>query len=250
MRTAIIGLVGVAVVGMALLAVFPVAGASDATTAGPPFLSSITAGFNSFNIPSGDTIWFSAVMTLTGTAPTSNLTVQFVDQKLTFSEPGGTTFVVSAPKSEVQFSTTATTATTVWSSVNSEWITTVPVNYHNGNVFLSGYSYYVGAAGIPGSTHVNWSGRFTTPECLFQLNWQWGAAVYTQFAGTQKAPNYGSVGVKPVDDNELSEYKNSDHAGTPENFKAYLAQGGTGGGGSNWTGSYSATASVTKPHCF
>jgi len=38
-------------------------------------------------------------------------------------------------------------------------------------------------------------------------------------------------------------YKNSDHAGTPENFKTFVVGGATGGGGSNFTGSYSATGS-------
>jgi hypothetical protein len=46
-----------------------------------------------------------------------------------------------------------------------------------------------------------------------------------------------------VDDNQASIYKNSDHAGTPENFKASVTGGATGGGGSNFTGSYSATGS-------
>ena len=34
-------------------------------------------------------------------------------------------------------------------------------------------------------------------------------------------------------------------AGTPEKVKTSVIQGGTGGGGSNYTGSYSATKSVT-----
>jgi hypothetical protein len=245
-----LGIAGIVAVAVLVLAVVPASASSAPATTGPPFTSSISGSFNSFNIPSGDTVWFSAVMTLTGPAPASDLTIKFVGQKLTFNEPGGASFVVSVPKAEVDFSTTATAATTVWSTSSSEWITTVPVNYHNGNVFLAGFAYHVGPSGIPGGTHVTWSGRFVTPECLFQLNWQWGAAVYTQFAGTQSHQNYGSVGVKPVDDNQLSPYKNSDHAGTPESYTAYLAQGGTGGGGSNYTGSYSATASVTKPRCF
>ena len=62
--------------------------------------------------------------------------------------------------------------------------------------------------------------------------------VYTTFDTT-----YNELGVKPVDDNQASQYKNSDHAGTPENFKAYVIGGATGGGGSNFTGSYSGTGS-------
>lgn len=67
---------------------------------------------------------------------------------------------------------------------------------------------------------------------------QWGASVYTSFD-----TDYNALGVKPVDDNKASEYKNSDHAGTPENFKPFVTGGATGGGGSNYTGSYSATGS-------
>jgi hypothetical protein len=70
------------------------------------------------------------------------------------------------------------------------------------------------------------------------VNWQWGAAAYTSFSMA-----YNSLGVKPVDDNKASQYKNSDHAGTPENFKTFVVGGARGGGGSNFTGSYSGTGS-------
>jgi hypothetical protein len=53
------------------------------------------------------------------------------------------------------------------------------------------------------------------------------------------------VGAKPVDGNTLSIYANSDHAGTPEGFKAFVTGGARGGGGSNWTGSYSSTSTAT-----
>ena len=51
--------------------------------------------------------------------------------------------------------------------------------------------------------------------------------------------------VKPVDSNSASQYHNSDHAGTPENFKSFVTGGARGGGGSNFTGSYSATGHVS-----
>src|SRR5205823_2588683 len=70
--------------------------------------------------------------------------------------------------------------------------------------------------------------------------WKWAAAVYSQLSS-----NWNTLGVKPVDDNSASAYQNSDHAGTPENYKAYVTGGATGGGGSNWTGGYSGTASAT-----
>jgi hypothetical protein len=50
--------------------------------------------------------------------------------------------------------------------------------------------------------------------------------------------------VKPVDDTKASaSYQNFDHAGTPESFKPYVIGGAMGGGGSNYTGSYSGTGS-------
>jgi hypothetical protein len=52
------------------------------------------------------------------------------------------------------------------------------------------------------------------------------------------------VGVKPLDANTGTAYANSDHAGTPENFRTFVTGGTRGGGGSNFTGSYSATAHV------
>ena len=214
--------------------------------------ASITAGFNAFTIPSGDVIWFASVIQLTGGTPNASdtdaqgLHIHFVHQTLNFSESGGVTFTKYLPDGIVAFSKTATSASTVFDSANDTWYTTVPITY-TGDVFISGYAYYVGSGGVPGSTHVTWSGQFLSSECAFTFNWKFAAAVYTQFAGTQLAPNYSGVGVKPVDDNKLSTYQNSDHAGTPENFKSDLAQGAMGGGGSNYTGSYSGTVGVKKP---
>lgn len=231
------------------------AGALGTTAVGPngTFSSSITAGFNAFKIPSGDVIWFAAVLQLTGPKPNSTdldaqgLHIHFVHQTLNFSESGGVTFSKYLPDAIVEFDKTATSATTTFGTINNTWVTVVPLNY-TGDVFLSGYSYYVGSSGISGGTHVTWSGEFLSSECAFQFNWKFAAAVYTQFAGSQAAPHYSGVGVKPVDDNKLSAYKNSDHAGTPEKFTAYLAQGAMGGGGSNYTGSYSGTVAVSKPY--
>lgn len=268
MRHLWVGLAGVAIVAMFLASGWPIGGAS-AVSPDPRSLvsSSITAGFNSFNIPSGDTIWFTAVAQLVGFTPTGNLHIEMFNQTLTFAEPSGTTFVRHLPTSKLTFSPTATVASTSWVQTPASsgsgipgWFTTVPVK-SSGNAFLAGYAYYVGSGGIPGGTKITWSATFAgsaTPLCYFKINWQWGAAVYTQFAGSGArsnnypftTANYANVGVKPTDDNKASSYQNSDHAGTPENYTSYLAQGGTGGGGSNYTGSYSATASVTKPECF
>jgi hypothetical protein len=51
--------------------------------------------------------------------------------------------------------------------------------------------------------------------------------------------------VKPVSDNTLNPYPNSDEAGTPENFKAGLERGARGNGGTNYTGTYVNSGSIT-----
>lgn len=206
--------------------------------------ASSTSNFNSQSIAAGDAIWFSAVLQWVGNSPTRDLNVHFGNQTLTFAEPGGATFARAVFSSEVDFSAAATTATTVWNPTSFQWVTTVPLDY-KGDVFLSGYALHVPSGGLPGSMKVTWSGTLTSSEKCVDFNWKWGAAVYTKFPATNLHPKLNAqIGVKPVDDTKLSTYQTSDHAGTPENYTAYLTQGGTGGGGSNFTGSYSGTSSM------
>jgi hypothetical protein len=87
--------------------------------------------------------------------------------------------------------------------------------------------------------NITWSGDFHTDTAGISVSWQWAAAVYTEFTS-----DMSGIQVKTVDDNHADVYQNSDHAGTPENFKDFVIGGARGGGGSNWTGSYSGTASV------
>jgi hypothetical protein len=118
-------------------------------------------------------------------------------------------------------------------------VTTVPLTFDK-NVFLAGLSFPVPVGGLPGGiSPVTWSGNFASDRAGVSLSWKWAAAVYTSFS-----TDYALLGVKPVDGNQANPYPNSDHAGTPENFKSFVTGGARGGGGSNYTGSYSGTASV------
>ncbi len=124
------------------------------------------------------------------------------------------------------------------------WNTTTGAN-GSGNTFLSGLAFLVPAGGIKGGSVQNivWSGEFTTDTKGATAQWQWAAAVYSGSMSTL-LPN--GLGVKPCDSNQSLNYNNSDHAGVPEAAKSYGPLGGArGGGGSNWTGSYSSTGNVT-----
>jgi hypothetical protein len=96
---------------------------------------------------------------------------------------------------------------------------------------------------LPGNISPTWSGTFQADTPGLTVNWQWGAAVYTQLDS-----NYNALGVKPIDGNQLSAYQNMDRAGTPESFKAQVTAGARGSGGTNYTGTPSSTAQVTPDY--
>jgi hypothetical protein len=202
----------------------------------PSGFSSITSNFNGNAIPAGDTVWFSSVFKVSGLGSAAvNLLV--TNQTISFTA-NGTPYSVAVPNAHITFSPSATSATTTFDAVNNVWDTTLPMSF-SGNAFLGGVALPL-ANKLPGGINpVTWSGTFSSDTAGVKVNWQWAAAVYTQF-GT----DYNALDVKPVDDNHLSLYQNSDHAGTPEAFRAFVTGGARGGGGSNFTGSYSATASI------
>jgi hypothetical protein len=196
----------------------------------------ITGNFNGTAIPAGDTVWFNSVVKVNGLG-SAPATIHLINSEIDFTA-NGTAYHVSVPNAALTFSPTATTAATSFDPTTNTWDTTVPSKL-GGNFFLSGVSLPV-PNGLPGGiSPVTWKGSFVSDTAGLNVNWQFGAAVYTSFSS-----DYNALNVKPVDDDHVSVYKNSDHAGTPEAFKPFVIGGAYGGGGSNWTGSYSATVSV------
>src|SRR5262249_55626091 len=150
-----------------------------------------------------------------------------------------TLFVLAVPNATITISPTVSLATTTFDTTTNTWVTVVPPGLP-GNTFLTGLVFPV-TSNLPGGINpVTWSGQFSSATSGLTVQWQWSAAVYTSFS-----PDNNALGVKPIDANTGSIYLNSDHAGTPENFKPFVIGGARGGGGSNFTGSYSATASET-----
>ena len=128
----------------------------------------------------------------------------------------------------------ATTATTVFNTVNGEWQTTVPFSGIEASAFLSGLTFPVPATGLPGNVrNVTWTGTFSSDTPGVVVNWQWGAAAYAQFS-----TSYGTLGIQPVN-------SSGEPAGSPLNFQSFLLAGGTGNGGSNYTGSPASLGVLT-----
>jgi hypothetical protein len=201
--------------------------------------SAISSNFNGTAIPAGDWIWFTSVLKVHGLG-SDPVTIGFMGS-IQFSLDG-TLYIVPVPSALVTFSPFVTLATTVFS--NGQWVTTVPLSGLAGNVFLDGSALQAPKpAGFPGGIKgVTWQGMFCSLTPGLSVQWQWAAAVYNNAIF---GADYNQLGVKPVDDNKASVYQNSDHAGTPENFRPDVVGGSTGGGGSNFTGSYSGTAATT-----
>jgi len=205
--------------------------------------SAITSNFNGTAVAAGDFVWFNGVTKVSGLSA-SPVTVFVTHATITFTA-NGKTYSLTVPDSEITFSTSTTVATTDFEVLSPEigsplgWDTDLPFSGLAGNDFLAAVKFKVPAGGLPGGIqNVIWQATFSSNTPGLTLNWQWGAAVYTNFG-----VDYNSLGVKPVDDNNASQYKNSDHAGTPENFKSFVIGGARGGGGSNFTGSNSGTGS-------
>jgi hypothetical protein len=206
-----------------------------------PSVSSIASNFNGTAIHAGATIWFNSVFKVSGLGA-KPVTLNVINAAIDFTV-GATSYHLSVPNTTITFSPSTTSATTTFNTATHNWVTNLPSSGLAGNDFLSGLAYTVPSGGLPGGIKpVTWSADFSTDTAGVSMQWQWAAAVYNSFSS-----DYNALGVKPVDDNHASQYQNSDHAGTPENYTipGILPGGATGGGGSNWSGSYSGTRQVT-----
>ena len=202
----------------------------------------ISSNFNGTPIAAGNTIWFNGVFALPSFDPstlTTPLTISFTGVTITL--PGSPP--ITAPNASVIWMPGTGSATTTFSPTPAPgtWTTTVFAGtYSAGNVFLDAVALPVPAGGLPGGTApVGWQGTFSsTATPPLQVNWQWGAAVYTQLS-----TNYNTLNVEPVDSNlQQSIYL---HAGAPQAYRAYVIAGATGNGGANYTGYYGGTGNCT-----
>jgi hypothetical protein len=113
--------------------------------------------------------------------------------------------------------------------VNGEWQTVAPLP-GSGNTFLSAVSIVVPSGVNYANAQVVWCGDITAPG---EVDVQISAAVYTSCSEKTASP-------------EACETHTKYHAGVPTGCLNNLVAGGTGGGGSNYSGSLSATYPVCK----
>ena len=203
---------------------------------------SIPCNFNGTAICSGDYIWFNCNVNVQNLCTTQPTTVCFTGQTISFN-CGNKSYNLPCPNGTITFSPSTTCASTAFNSGTDTWVTCVPCSGLSGNDFVCALPFLVPTGGLSGGIkNVTWSGT-CSENANNPINWQWAAACYTTLTS-----DCTKIDVKPCDSNSASQYKNSDHCGTPENYTCYVTGGACGGGGSNCTGSYSSTCCI-KPTC-
>lgn len=200
----------------------------------PPIDSAISGApvsWNGFKAPSGSVVWINAHLDAKNVPTNTITTVDFT----------GVTLVVNAttyalPNGQVVFNPATLTPTTVVNADGS-WTTTVNPSFNN-DIFFVGGAIPVDANlenGGNGNTGSTLSFTTNSSDSTLSFQWQWGAAVYTSWPGNAAA------NIEPVHAQQ--------QAGAPLNtaVEADLIQGPRGGGGSNFTGSWSGTGNGVCP---
>jgi hypothetical protein len=213
--------------------------------------STNASNFNGTPINGGSYIWFNANFKASG-IPTTGATISLTSSTISFT--ADQPYTVAVPNALIVFDPNAVCASTTFDTSTNTWKTTVPLSGTD-SIFLSGVAFPVPSSFADARGLVNgpvvWQGTFgASPGGGIKISWQWGAAVYTNFSS-----DYNLLAVKPAHASTCS-YSNGDQPNTPEGvnpftgspFKDSVIGGARGGGGSNWTGSWSGTVSVT-PAC-
>jgi hypothetical protein len=208
--------------------------------------SSNGSNFNGTPIQSGNWIWFNSNFTATG-VPSNGTQLFITNQTITFNA-GGKNYTLPVPNATITFSASATCTSTTFDVGSNTWVTTVPIQGDD-EIWMSGLAFHVPSPFGQVTGNVVWSGNFSTTTPGVGGNWKWGAAVYSQFTN-----NYNELMVKAAHQTACN-INNGDHAGTPEGtntqgvpWQKWVIGGARGGGGSNFTGSWSGTIGF-KPIC-
>ncbi len=186
--------------------------------------------WNKFNIPSGTSpvVWVHMHIGGLKGIPTNGVnTIQFTGVTLYLN---GTSYAL--PDGTLVFdSSGSSTPTTTFSG--GKWTTTINPKNLSDEIFFDGAAIPV-TASIAAGAKADLTYNTVASVQGISFNWQWSAAVYTFWP-----TDWNQALILPFHGNGL-------HAGTPQNttVQKSLIQGPRGGGGSNYTGSWSATGSA------
>src|SRR5207253_1326923 len=137
---------------------------------------------------------------------------------------------VAVPDGVIVLTVGGNSASATFDPNDNDWDVSAPAG-GVGDVFMTGAALPV-TGNLPGGIkNITWTENFWSDTPNVTVNWKWAASVYKNFSTDNNA-----LGVKPTDAKLV--YNNGDQSDTPEAYKSFLAAGGTGGGGSNYTGNF------------
>ena len=225
-------------------------------------MSTSKANFTAKPMAAGRTLWFASELTLAkGPRDGNNIfkdmsshpvRVLVTNGVITFTA-NGVNYSIPVPDAMITFSPLVTQATTTFDAASNRWLTTVPTVHStskrrqfdlDGRIFASAVAMPVPVGGLPGGIqNVTWSAAYTTDTPGLQLQWKWGAAVYSSFSA-----DYNALKVKPADAVRApwALMINDDRAGTPEAFKQFFLPngGGTADDADDFTGDQTPNVGV------
>jgi hypothetical protein len=212
--------------------------------------AAIASNFNGTPIEGGNYIWFNANLSA-ASIPRTGATVYFSNSTIQFT--ADQPYNLSVPNAQITFDPTVNCATTSFDPSTNTFSSTVPVSGSD-EIFLTGLAFPVpdSFANVNGKITgpVVWQGTLGANATNLSVSWKWGAAVYTTFTS-----DYNALEILPTHGNSCA-FGGGDHAGTPEglapsgiSYKRFVIGGARGGGGSNWTGSWSGTQTVPISNC-
>ena len=198
----------------------------------------------------GEIVWFNSHLTkLMGTVPTSNFQIFITGGQITF---GPTT--LSVPDGVITFSSTASCAKTTFNTTLNRWETTIPLSSASkaDEIFAAGIAYEIPSGFPQNVNNVTWSADISASAPGIVATWQYGASnwltqnngsTFPALSESPFTPDYNGMMVMAAHNATTCYGQGGDHAGAPEfsGRQDVLTGGGSGGGGSNWTGSFSST---------
>ncbi|MGH7619192.1 MAG: hypothetical protein ACREPM_18380 [Gemmatimonadaceae bacterium] len=199
-----------------------------------PSVTISNTSWNKFSIPNGKSpvVWVHAHIGKPAGVPTNSISsVLFTGGSLSLD---GTSY--SLPDGLLTFDPSApTNPSTSFNSGANRWETIVNPTQLSDEIFFTGAAIPV-TPDVADGAKATWSFSVQSGVPNLSFSWQWSGAVYTYWPS-----NWNDALIQP--------YHSNNHAGTPLNVTVQksLIQGPRGGGGSNFTGSWSATGTGSCP---
>ena len=198
----------------------------------------------------GEIAWFNSHLTaLKGTIPTSDFQIFITGGQITFGPS-----TLSVPDAVITFSSTANCSSTTFNTTLNRWETTIPLSSASkaDEIFAAGLAYEIPSGFPQNVNNVTWSADISASAPGIVATWQYGASnwltqnngsTFPALSESPFVPDYNGMEVNAAHNAPTCYGTANDHAGAPEfaGRQNVLTGGGSGGGGSNWTGSWSST---------